>query len=138
MKSSHRSYEVCHQVEILPTGLPDLSITSKPTKNLKKHKKLENMLFCNSKKSSRLLVVERICMVWELRNRPQGGNFVQNPILRSKFLDSSIQRPKSKETYLYAHIEVVVAFLVVNFFGFLVITRNHTMRFGPKLEEIFL
>ena len=38
----------------------------------------------------------------------------------------------------YAHIEIVVAFLVVNFFGFLVITRNHTMRFGPKLEEIFL
>ena len=38
----------------------------------------------------------------------------------------------------YAHIEIVVAFLVVNFFGFWVITRNHTMRFGPKLEEIFL
>ena len=32
----------------------------------------------------------------------------------------------------------VIAFLVVNFFGFLVIIRNHTMRFGPKLEEIFL
>ena len=39
---------------------------------------------------------------------------------------------------MYAHIEIVVAFLVVNFFGFLVITRNPTMRFGPKLEEIFL
>merc|ERR1712093_226107 len=39
---------------------------------------------------------------------------------------------------LYAHIEIVVAFLVVNFSGFLVITRNPTMRFGPKLEEIFL
>ena len=38
----------------------------------------------------------------------------------------------------YAHIEIVVAFLVVNFFGFLVITRNPTMHFGPKLEEIFL
>ena len=25
----------------------------------------------------------------------------------------------------YAHIEIVVAFLVVNFFGFLVITRDH-------------
>ena len=25
----------------------------------------------------------------------------------------------------YAHIKVVVAFLVVNFFGFLVITRDH-------------
>ena len=38
----------------------------------------------------------------------------------------------------YAHIEIVVTFLVVNFFGFLVITRNPTMHFGPKLEEIFL
>ena len=28
-----------------------------------------------------------------------------------------------------AHIEVVVAFVVVNFFVFLVITRYHTMRF---------
>ena len=37
-----------------------------------------------------------------------------------------------------AHMLIVVAFLVVNFFGFLVMTRNHTMRFGPKLEEIFL
>ena len=26
---------------------------------------------------------------------------------------------------VYAHIEIVVAFLVVNFFGFLVITRDH-------------
>ena len=26
---------------------------------------------------------------------------------------------------IYAHIEIVVAFLVVNFFGFLVITRDH-------------
>ena len=40
--------------------------------------------------------------------------------------------------YPYAQTLIVVAFLVVNFFGFLVITRNHTMRFGPKLEEIFL
>ena len=39
---------------------------------------------------------------------------------------------------LYAQTLIVVAFLVVNFFGFLVITRNPTMRFGPKLEEIFL
>ena len=38
----------------------------------------------------------------------------------------------------YVHIELVVAFLVVNFFGFSVITRNPTMHFGPKLEEIFL
>ena len=37
-----------------------------------------------------------------------------------------------------AALRVTHAFLVVNFFGFLVITRNHTMRFGPKLEEIFL
>ena len=26
---------------------------------------------------------------------------------------------------IYAHIEIVVTFLVVNFFGFLVITRDH-------------
>ena len=38
----------------------------------------------------------------------------------------------------YAHMLIVVAFLVVKIFGFLVITRNPTMRFGPKLEEIFL
>ena len=36
----------------------------------------------------------------------------------------------------YAHIEVVVAFLVVNFFGFLVIARYHTMRFWRNLEEM--
>ena len=45
------------------------------------------------------------------------------------------QEPKFNH---YAHMLIVVAFLVVNFFGVLVITRNHTMRFGPKLEEIFL
>ena len=28
-------------------------------------------------------------------------------------------------TFFYAHIKVVVAFLVVNFFGFSVITRDH-------------
>ena len=39
---------------------------------------------------------------------------------------------------LYAQTLIVVAFLVVYFFSFLVITRNPTMRFGPKLEEIFL
>ena len=38
----------------------------------------------------------------------------------------------------YAHMLIVVAFLVVKLFSFLVITRNPTMRFGPKLEEIFL
>ena len=38
----------------------------------------------------------------------------------------------------YAQTLIVVAFLVVKMFGFLVITRNPTMRFGPKLEEIFL
>ena len=37
IKSSHGSYEGCHLVEILPTGLPDLSKPSKSTKNLKKH-----------------------------------------------------------------------------------------------------
>ena len=40
--------------------------------------------------------------------------------------------------FVYAHMLIVVAFLVVKSFSFLVITRNPTMRFGPKLEEIFL
>ena len=31
----------------------------------------------------------------------------------------------SSDFGLYAHIEIFVAFLVVNFFGFLVITRHH-------------
>ena len=47
-------------------------------------------------------------------------------------------RKTKKVNENYAHMLIVVAFLVVNFFVFLVITRNHTMRFGPKLEEIFL
>ena len=38
----------------------------------------------------------------------------------------------------YAHIEIVVAFLVVKNFGFLVIARYHTIRISRKLEEIFL
>ena len=37
---------------------------------------------------------------------------------------------------LYAHIKVVVAFLVVNFFGFLVIARNPPNEFWRKLVEI--
>ena len=32
----------------------------------------------------------------------------------------------------YAHMKVVVAFLVVNFFGFSVITRTPVVGFGPK------
>ena len=34
------------------------------------------------------------------------------------------KHPFRKLEIEYAHIEIVVAFLVVNFFGFLVITRN--------------
>ena len=37
---------------------------------------------------------------------------------------------------MYARIEIVVAFLVVNFFGLLVITQHHEVGFGPNLEEI--
>ena len=37
---------------------------------------------------------------------------------------------------IYAHIEVVVTFLVVNFFGFLVITRHHGSFEGRHLVEI--
>ena len=33
---------------------------------------------------------------------------------------------------IYAHMKVVVAFLVVNFFGFSVITRTPVVGFGPK------
>ena len=40
--------------------------------------------------------------------------------------------------FYYAHIEIVVAFLVVKNFGFLVIARYHTIRISRKLEEIFL
>ena len=37
----------------------------------------------------------------------------------------------------YAHIEIVVTFLVVNFLGFLVIARYPTMRFWRNLVEMF-
>ena len=37
---------------------------------------------------------------------------------------------------LYAHIEIVVTFLVVKIFVFLVIARYRTMRFWRKLEEM--
>ena len=36
----------------------------------------------------------------------------------------------------YAHIEIVVTFLVVNFFRFLVMVRNPLERFWRKLVEI--
>ena len=41
-------------------------------------------------------------------------------------------------TYSYAHIEVLVTFLLVNIFGFWGMARYHTMRFWRKLEEIVL
>ena len=37
---------------------------------------------------------------------------------------------------VYAHIEVLVTFLLVNFFSFLVITRSHELRIGPNLVQI--
>ena len=37
--------------------------------------------------------------------------------------------PENQHRSAYAHIEIVVTFLVVNFFGFLVIARYPTMRF---------
>ena len=43
---------------------------------------------------------------------------------------------RSLGTKRYAHIEVLVTFLLVNFLGFLVITRYPTMRFWRKLVEI--
>ena len=36
---------------------------------------------------------------------------------------------------MYAHIEQVVAFLVVNFFDFWIITRHHAMRSWQKLTS---
>ena len=44
--------------------------------------------------------------------------------LKSVYLDS-LNLYVSIHFIVYAHIEIVVAFLVVNFFGFLVITRDH-------------
>ena len=38
--------------------------------------------------------------------------------------------------FFYAHIEVVVTLVVVNFFSFLVIARYPTVRFLRKLVEI--
>ena len=53
----------------------------------------------------------------------------------------STRKPELRAPYdenLYAHIEIVVAFLVVKNFVFLVIARYHTIRISRKLEEIFL
>ena len=52
----------------------------------------------------------------------------------------NLQETTGEKPYqnLYIHIEIDVTFLVVNFFGCLVITRHHAMRFWPKLEEMFL
>ena len=40
--------------------------------------------------------------------------------------------------FCYAHIEIVVTFLAVNFVDLLVITQHHAMHFWHKLEEIVL
>ena len=43
---------------------------------------------------------------------------------------------KTSVFHKYAHIEIVVTFLVVNFFGFLVITRDHGSFEGRHWVEI--
>ena len=40
------------------------------------------------------------------------------------------------KTYNYPHIEVLVTFLLVKFFSFLVIARNHSDIYGRNLGEI--
>ena len=63
---------------------------------------------------------------------------VWKPIAKKHLYKSTHERSDQGDMYAhiavatnsrYAHIEIVVTFLVVNFFGFLVITRHHTMRF---------
>ena len=60
---------------------------------------------------------------------------MRNPNLRSKMQNSKLQRGKNKKNETenfricsgdlpYAHIEVLVTFLLVNFFTKMVITRN--------------
>ena len=39
---------------------------------------------------------------------------------------------------VYAHIEIVVAFSIGNFFGFLVITRHHQVGFRRSLQYVYL
>ena len=46
-------------------------------------------------------------------------------------------RQTGEHKSLYAHIKIVVAFLVVNFFGFLDIARTGSLGFGRHLVEIF-
>ena len=61
------------------------------------------------------------------------GKTYQKPIRKNK------EKNKNHITiHLYAQTLIVVAFLVVNFFGFLVIARYHTIRNLRTLEEIFL
>ena len=43
---------------------------------------------------------------------------------------------KKTKKNIYAHIEVLVTFLLVIFFGFLVITRSHEDVYGRNLVEI--
>ena len=37
--------------------------------------------------------------------------------------------------FYYAHMQIVVALIVVNFFSFSVITRPHELGFGPSLDS---
>ena len=65
---------------------------------------------------------------------PGGGLGMQNSFLRSKNANSFYQGRKNRKHY--AHIEVLVIFLLVNFFSFLVIARNRSDVYGRNLVEI--
>ena len=54
---------------------------------------------------------------------------MENSILRSKNLDSDLQRPKIRKTEIRKKYKLY-------FFGFLVITRNQSDVYGPDLVEI--
>ena len=43
---------------------------------------------------------------------------------------------QNTQLFMYAHIEVLVTFLLVKIFGFLVITRSHEDVYGRNLVEI--
>ena len=60
---------------------------------------------------------------WRLCSR--GSGLVLNNRSRSRTWRYLTDDDDDDDDEKYAHIEIVVTFLVVNFFGFLVITRDH-------------
>ena len=54
----------------------------------------------------------------------------EEPMTNIRKAKANKKKTKVSQRKAYAHIEVVVAFLVVNFFTFLVITRRHGLGFG--------